>query len=199
MKAFYILKPDMIDRIDVMRYYDEMIDGLSYISNRQQYLIDSWVELSCKLYEPSNSNLSIDELKRVRSQLLTTIKGYDYLFNDKYALIDIFDVPNNIEIFKELERLKYQIRKKYVMMTPKNYFKFIDDIDELLCNKLKDIPVSSLNVSHIRVNYDEDLNDEGYRLAFLNCIHFPDPNENSILRDIEIIEDAKVLTKKINV
>lgn len=199
MKAFYILKPDMIDRTEVIEYYNKMIDGLSYVGNRRQYLIESWVELSCKLYEPNDSNLSLDELKRIRGQLLTTIKGYDYLFNGRHALIDMFDIPNDIEILRELEKIKYHIRKEYVMRTSKNYFKFTDDIDSLLCGKLKDVPVSSLDVSHIRLNYDEDLEETEYRLAFLNCIHFPDPDEVSILRDIGIIDDAKVLTRKIKI
>ena len=83
------------------------------------------------------------------------------------------------------------------MNTPKNYFKFNSNIDDLVECKLEDISVSDLDVSHIRVNYDEDIDIPEYRLAFLNCIHFPDPDEKSILRDLEIINKSKLLTKKI--
>ena len=41
---------------------------------------------------------------------------------------------------------------------------------------------------------DESLNIENYNLAYLNCIHFPDPDIESIERDLEIIETIKILT-----
>ena len=197
MEAFYIIKPDMVVRNDVMDYYNYVIDMQSYIDNRRRYLIKSWVDLSCMLYEPCGKEMSLDKLKKIRSQMLTTIKGYDYLYRDGIAMIDIFDIPNDNEILDELEKIKYNIRRRYVMNTPKNYFKFNSNIDGLVECKLEDISVRELDVSHIRVNYDEDIDIPEYRLAFLNCIHFPDPDEKSILRDLEIINKSKLLTKKI--
>lgn len=197
MEAFYIIKPDMVVRNDVMDYYNYVIDMQSYIDNRRRYLISSWVDLSCMLYEPWGKEISLDKLKKIRSQMLTTIKGYDYLYRDGIAMIDIFDIPNDNEILDELEKIKYNIRRRYVMNTPKNYFKFNSNIDDLVECKLEDISVRGLDVSHIRVNYDEDIDIPEYRLAFLNCIHFPDSDEKSVSRDLEIINKSKLLTKKI--
>ena len=199
MEAFYIIKPDMIVRNDVMDYYNGVIDDLSYIENRRRYIISDWVDLSCMLYEPSDKGVSIDKLKKIRSQMLTTIKGYDYLYKDNMAFIDIFDIPNDINILKELEQIKYNIRRRYVLNTPKNYFKFNSNIDDLVSCELKDIPVRELDVSHIKVNYDEDILIPEYRLAFLNCIHFPDSDEISISRDLDVIGKSKLLTKKIKI
>ena len=197
MEALYIIKPDMVVRNDVMDYYNYVIDMQSYIDNRRRYLIKSWVDLSCMLYEPSDKEMSIDKLKKIRSQMLTTIKGYDYLYKDNIAFFDIFDIPNDNDILDELEKIKYNIRRRYVMNTPKNYFKFNSNIDDLVECKLEDISVRELDVSHIRVNYDENIDIPEYRLAFLNCIHFPDSDEKSVSRDLEIINKSKLLTKKI--
>ena len=42
--------------------------------------------------------MSIDKLKKIRSQMLTTIKGYDYLYKDEFAYIDIFEkLPISID------------------------------------------------------------------------------------------------------
>ena len=197
MKAFYILKPDSIERKKVITEYKEIIKSQPFIINREQYLIKSWVELSSLLYDPIDKNLSLDELIKIRKQMLTTIKGYDYLFTDKPAIIDIFDIKNDIELLNILEKIKYQLRKKYVLNTPKNYFKFINLEEDILKEQLKKINISELDVSHIKVNYNENINIPNYNLAFLNCIHFPDPNIKSIERDMEIIESSKILTKKI--
>ena len=199
MEAFYIIKADMIVRNNVMDYYNGVIDDLSYIENRRRYIISDWVDLSCMLYEPSDNGVSIDKLKKIRSQMLTTIKGYDYLYKDNMAFIDIFDIPDDINILKKLEQIKYNIRRRYVLNTPKNYFKFNSNIDDLVSCRLKDIPVRELDVSHIKVNYDEDILIPEYRLAFLNCIHFPDSDEISISRDLDVIDKSKLLAKKIKI
>lgn len=197
MKAFYILKPDAIERPEVLKAYETIINSEGYIKNRNQYLIDSWVDLSCKLYEPIDKNISKRSLLELKKQLLTTIKCYDYLYQDKKAVIDIFDIPDDIEILKRLEKLKYLIRKEYVLNTDKNYIKFLNLSKEDLLKELKDIDIRNLNISHVRVNYDENIDARGYNLAYLNCIHISDPNEVSIGRDLDIIESSNVLTKKI--
>lgn len=197
MKAFYILKPDAIERPEVLQAYETIIASEEYIKNRNQYLIDSWVDLSCKLYEPINKNLSKKTLLEIRKQLLTTIKCYDYLYQDKKAVIDIFDIPNDVEILKRLEKIKYLIRARYVLNTDKNFIKFLDLSKKELLKELKDIDIRKLNISHIRVNSDEIVDDIDYNLAYLNCIHISDPDEVSIGRDLDIIESSNVLTKKI--
>ena len=115
------------------------------------------------------------------------------------SFIDIFDIPDDIKILEELEEIKYNIRRRYVLNTPKNYFKFNSNIDDLVSCRLKDIPVRELDVSHIRVNYDEDIDNLDYRLAFLNCIHFPDSDYLSVSRDLDVIGKSKLLTKKIKI
>ena len=56
MKAFFVLKPDAVQRPEVLKAYEQIINSQEYVKNRNQYLIDSWVDLSCKLYEPINVN-----------------------------------------------------------------------------------------------------------------------------------------------
>ncbi len=197
MKAFYILKPDAVERPEVLKAYQTIISSQEYIKNRSQYLINSWVDLSCKMYDPINKNMQKEELINRRKKLLTTIKGYDYLYQDKNAIIDIFDVPEDEEILKKLEAIKYSIREQYVLNTDKNYLKFLNLEDESLLKKLEEIDVRAIDIEHIKINYKESINIEGYNLACLNCIHTPDPDEVSIRRDFDIIESSKVLTKKI--
>ena len=197
MKAFYILKPDALERPEVLKSYKEIINSQEYIKNRNQYLIDSWVDLSCMLYEPSYNVKDKDKLIALRKQLLTTIKCYDYLYKDRPAVIDIFDIPDDEELLKKLENIKYLIRKNHVLNTDKNYIKFLNLGDDNLLKKLYEVDISNLDISHIRVNYDEDINSEGYKLAYLNCIHISDPDVKSIERDLDVVEKAKVLSKKI--
>lgn len=195
MKAFYILKPDAIQRKEVIDSYKETISEIKGIYNRSQFIIDSWNYLSCMLYDPKDKQLTKDDLIKLRRQLLTTIKCYDHLYQDKPAIIDIFDIDE--ELLKYLEEIKYQIRKKYVLNTPKNYLKFNNLSSSNLEKELSNILTRELDISHIKVNYNESIDIPGYNLAFLNCIHFPDPDTFSIERDLEIIEKSKTLTKKI--
>lgn len=62
---------------------------------------------------------------------------------------------------------------------------------------MNNIDVKNLRVSHIRTDSSIDLNIDGYNLAFMNCIHFPDPNLKSMQRDLEILDSHSVLTRKI--
>ncbi len=196
MKAFFILKPDALERPNVISTYQDIVPSTSYIENRHQYLIDSWVKLSCLLYEPSTNN-NLEDLITLRHHLLTTIKCYDYLYYQKPALIDIFDVPNDINILKDLEKIKYKIRKEHVLKTDKNYLKFNNLTNEILNNELINIDIDSLDVSHLKVSYNESLEIPGYNMAFLNCIHTSDPQISAYEKDLLIIEKSKTLTKKI--
>jgi hypothetical protein len=129
--------------------------------------------------------------------MITTIKGYDYLYKDAPAIIDIFDVDTSILTLKQLEEIKKYIRYRYVLDTDRNFIKFRDLSNEMLLKKLSEIPISDLNISHLKLGYDDILLGSGYSLAHFNCIHFPEPNEKEIERDFNIIEKEKVLTKKI--
>lgn len=197
MKAFYILKPDSLERKDVIEAYKKLIGSQEYIKNRQQYIINSWVDLSCLLYEPQNIDLIGDEKRKLRLNMLTTIKGYDYLYPNKPAVIDMFDIPNEIQCLIFLNNIKYRIRKEYVLNTSKNYIKFLNLTRKMLTKELKNIDVRNLDISHIRTNHDVNLEIKDYYLAYMNCIHFPDPNIEAIERDIDIMVNEKVLTKKI--
>lgn len=197
MKSFYILKPDGIKRKEVLNSYESLLSKENYIKNRSRYLIDTWVDLSCLLYDPFDKKITEEEKKEIRRKMLTTIKGYDLLYQNNKAIIDIFDIPEDIYLLKRLEQIKYQIRENLVLNTPKNYLKFLNLTDHLLSQELKNINIRELTVSHIKVNHDDFFFEEDYHLACLNCIHFPDPDTKSIERDLEIIESSKILTKKI--
>lgn len=197
MKAFFILKPDALERCDVIKTYQDIMNSEKYIRSRQQYLINSWVDLSCQLYDPDELTLSKEELIKIRRQMITTIKAYDYLYPNKSAVLDLFDIPDDLQVLKRLETIKYQIRKQFVMNTDKNYFKFLNLLKEDLLQPLKNIDIRSLKIEHVRVGCNEEITDDYYWMAYLNCLHFPDPNSISIARDLKIIETPKVLTKKI--
>lgn len=197
MKAFYILKPDALKRKEVINAYQDIVQNLRFINNREQYLIDSWKDLSCLLYDPFDKNITEEEKVDIRRKMITTIKGYDYLYKDVPAIIDIFDVDTSILTLKQLEEIKKYIRYRYVLDTDQNFIKFRDLSEEMLLKKLSEIPISDLNISHLRIGYDDDLFASGYSLAHFNCIHFPEPNVKEIERDFNIIEKGKILTKKI--
>ena len=77
MEGFYLLKPDMLRDKETIKYYLEYVNSNKYISMQNFYVIDDWITLSKILYEPDSNNLLINELKKIRKQLLATIKGYD--------------------------------------------------------------------------------------------------------------------------
>ena len=197
MKAFYILKPDAVLRPEVLKEYEKIIKQEKYIKNRHQYVIDSWTSLSCLLYEPINNFDNQSDLVNLKTKLLTTIKCYDYLLKNVPAFIDIFDIPEDIEILKKMEQIKIFLRKKYVINTDKNYLKFNNLTEEIIKKNLKDILIEKLDISHIKVRSHENIEIPGYNLAYLNCIHTPDPNIESVQRDLNIIENSKKLIKKI--
>jgi len=197
MQAFFILKPDALVRKEVLNYYEQTISNQEFIKSRNQYLISSWVDLSCKLYNPIDDNLTKEQLIKLKHQLLTTIKAYDYLYKNKEAIIDIFDIPEDIIYLSKLEMIKYDVRQKFVLNTKKNYFKFNNLPKDILTLDLCDIKITDLEVSHICVGAQDEIKKEGYNLAYLNCIHFPDRDISSVEKDFEIIDNTKVLTKKI--
>ncbi len=197
MKAFYILKPDCLQRKEVLEYYRKLLYDIKYIRNIQQYQISSWKNLSCLIYEPNDSLVASLDIVKIRKQMLTTIKGYN-IFYDDTAIINIFDVENDISLLKELEKIKYDIRKKFVLNTDKNYIKFLNLNDnDLLCNRLIDIDIDKLKVDCVRLNFDQVMEDENYKLAFFNCIHFPEPEVEFIEKDLDIIMSNNVLLKKL--
>lgn len=96
-----------------------------------------------------------------------------------------------------MEQIKIFLRKKYVINTDKNYLKFNNLTEEIIKKNLKDILIGKLDISHIKVRSHENIEIPGYNLAYLNCIHTPDPNIESVQRDLNIIESSKKLIKKI--
>ncbi len=97
---------------------------------------------------------------------------------------------------------------KGISLTPSGevLYKYLKDTKDLLlsCQRLlvsmNDIEEANLIIgvqSHIQTDSNINLNIDGYNLAFINCIHFPDPNLKSLQRDMEILDSHSILTKKI--
>lgn len=179
--AFYILKPDMFEDKAALEFYQEFLKNEG-IKPSEKFRAE-WIGLSKLLYEPVNIN-SAEELRKIRKQLLTTIKAYQMLYPD-FCAIDIFDT--RIGELQKLYDFKKILRRKFVFNTDRYYIRFDGALP--LDSKLADIDISGISCSVVIKKSDEELTDSGYNMAFLNKIHFPDSNEESLSHDMEIIRN----------
>lgn len=195
MTGMYIIKPDMVNEPDAMTFYKMFLNDNPKINLKEQYKIDDWVELSKILYEPDNIK-NLEELRRVRMQLMTTIKGYEHFFKKQTAILSLIEIDDNYNL-QELYDFKKELRKKFVVNGDKYYFKY-DSINSqnLFKNKLVDIDTSQVNGSFLKLSNFEKEPCDDYQMIYFNKIHFPDPNEKSLDRDLECVKRLKIISDK---
>ena len=112
MKAFYILKPDIFDDIEALKYYIDFVNAETYVNFDEFYEINDWVELSRILYEPrfEKNDLRLFDL---RKKIMSTIIGYNSLYKNKKALLSIVET-SSISDLQKLYDFKKELRRKYV-------------------------------------------------------------------------------------
>ncbi|MEG0022124.1 MAG: hypothetical protein RSB77_04960 [Bacilli bacterium] len=175
MIANYIFKPDMIIDVEAINYFNKIVKEACYIKIKNIYEINDWTTLSKMLYEENNSNQTF------RNKLLIgTIIAYRELYGNNAKIIEIdFDKSKiKLELLYEIKKI---IRKKYAYSKP-NYYINIKNIEEVDLNKkLYDIDINNINYDIIKS--DIKLEDSNSIFAYLNYIHFSDPNIKSIQED----------------
>jgi hypothetical protein len=184
MLVFYLLKPDILNDKEALDYYYKYLESQNY-KIYDEYIINNWIELSKALYEP-DSITDIEMLKKLRKQMITTIKGYQLFYEDK-AKITVFDADENK--LQELFNFKKDLRKRFVYNTDKYYLVFEEDIP--LEKKLCDIDIESIKCKSIIVPGGENCNEPN--MIYFNKIHFPDPTIEAVNRDLRIIEENGVV------
>ena len=199
MRGFYLLKPDMFTSQEALAYYMDYVKNNDNIKSTEFYEIPDWITLSKILYEPNN-NIPLEELKKIRMQMLVSIKGYDLFYKDKGGLLNCIDIKDPTKL-QELFDFKKELRRRYVYQEKKNYIQFLNDIN--LERKLIDIDLSQMDCLTRTVEHDEEIEDPNYHLIFFNKIHFPDPTIEAIERDLDCIDyfgvtKAKNLIKRLN-
>ncbi len=196
MKAFYLLKPDMLQDKYFVNMYKEMVEGCTYLKSDGIYNVGNWVELSKKLYDVykgESRNIPNDEW---RKRMLITIMGYYKYYKDKDAFIDVIDVDE--DKLDEMEKIKRTYRKLYVYNREK-YFINIENENDINYNGfIEDIDLDKISAKYYEILEHNNTTDvDGYKLILFNKIHFPDPTKKDIERDQEIIEKYALSKKRV--
>ena len=190
MRGFYLLKPDMLCDSDAFNFYLDYINNSKIITAKNFYVIDDWIKLSKLLYEPDIDNMSLVELRKLRKQMLVTIKGYDLFYKNKEAIFSEIDI-HDLSRLQELFDFKKELRKRFVYGENKNYISFKSDID--FDKRLIDIDLDMIECETLTVGASENVIDNDYNMIFFNKIHFPDPNVGAINRDLGCIDDCNIV------
>ena len=176
MIANFILKPDMIEDEEAINFFVKIIYNLYYINIENIISVSDWTDLSKVLYEDNSEQRIFRNL-----QLIRTILTYKEIYkNNKAKIIKINFNEANIDL-DQLYQIKKTIRNKFVYNKPKYYIN-IKNINELDLNKqLSKINLN--NLIYIVEKTNNNINDMNFKFAYLNYIHFPDPNIESINDD----------------
>lgn len=158
------------------------------------YDIKNWSNVSLYMYEHDIINLNTqDEIIKKRKQLLTTILGYDRLFRKQDALamfVDTYDPEYTLLI---LNKIKKELRKKYVSKTDKYFIEYQSEIEQLLSSPLYDIDLDSIKIDlkMYPANSNVEAN-EIRNMIFFNKIHVP-----TLLEENEFEKDLLVKKKSL--
>lgn len=196
MKTFNILKPDMLENDSIVAYYLELLNKELGITLNENYYIENWIDFSKLVYELdlTCNNLSLEEIRSKRKQLLTTIKGYELFYGNKKAVAALYDIECNVEsTLQKLSLLKKMIRQKYVYHTDRVYIKFLNEKEIDFNSPLCKIPLEEISVDICIMAHDKELNDPSYNMAFFNKLHFPDPNPICIGREIKLLTEEGII------
>lgn len=192
MKGFYIIKPDMLEDNEAINYYKNFVLNNDNISFDSFYLIEDWVLLSKLLYELKDNNMSLSELKQIRSQIMTTIMGYYQYYSNIPAILSIIDIEDDSKL-QELYDFKKELRRKFVYDKDKYYLRY--DCEVNFEKKLIDLDCHSINASYLKLDKSvKPLNN--YRLILFNELHFSDPSVDAINSDFEVLRDSGIIKPK---
>lgn len=195
MMLFNIIKPDMLDSPKVLEYYYSLLSKIDKFSLRELYIIKNWVSLSQLLYELDIKNYPGDKQQR-RRELLTTIKGYSLCYPKNEAILTTFDLNSDlIEASQEMYRLKKEIRRQFVYDSDKHYLRYLDkDLD--FSQRLSEYNIQNINVEHIVIPGNNELNDSDYFMIYFNNLHCSDPTIESIDKEFQVIRDLQIIEER---
>lgn len=192
MKLFNVIKPDMVEDIESLTYYFEYLKNNFNVKECNMYSLKSWVSLSKKLYFfDSNKDLT------KKKQILTTIFGYYLLYNDESAVVNLYDVENiNQEKLRQLYDLKKQLRKRYVLNTDKYYIRILNEDNIDYTEPLEMLQLETLDYEIVKVPFNREYDVNGFRMAFFNKLHFPDPYFDVVNKELSLLTSENVFEQK---
>lgn len=178
MEANFIIKPDMLLDMDAINMFYKLLDCEKNIKINQIINFDDWVNFALKFYDSNN----IDIEKKLT--LISTFVAYKELYNNTAKIVKI-ELQKNENTLSKLSKIKKIIRNDFAYKNDK-YYVDIKNINEIqMPDNLCDLAFSKIKYEIIKSN--SNTNNSKYYFAYLNYIHFSDPNYNDVIRDNKTI------------
>lgn len=199
MELYNIIKPDMICDEEALDYYFRLMKSDFGINVNKMYYLDDWIYISKLIYELDLCNMHLDSetIIQKRKQLLTTILGYYLFYRNKYAVISIFDVDlEQKDILKDLECLKKELRRRFVLKTDKYYLKILNESEIDYSLPLTSINLDNIKVASVVVDSCQEFNNPDYQMIFFNKLHFPDPDVCYINKELCAIKETNLFKEQ---
>lgn len=197
MEVFNIIKPDMLNDLESFDYYLNTMQERFKINIEHLYIIPDWIKIAKLIYESDlqSSELNSEKLIEKRRELLITILGYNLYFKNQKAAVALYNIPiNKKEVLEELTKFKKELRKKYVYQSAKHYIKIQNESEINYNMPLEDIDISKIKIETKTFPGESDeLQDEEFKMAFFNRLHFPDANVESISRELKILRSQGII------
>lgn len=163
------------------------------------YYIQDWVSISKKIYEldACDSNLLSQDIIEKRKKLLITILGYYLYYKNQQAIISLYSVdiekPN---ILNQLRSFKKELRNRYVLNTDRYYLRILNLSEINLELPLKLIDLQNIETETIIVPSSEYFDNPNYDMVFFNKIHFPDPNIETVQKELKILRENDIFNEE---
>ncbi len=201
MQLFNIIKPDMVNDKEALKYYFNIIKNDFKLEIKDIYSVSDWPNLSKKIYELDieSSSLSQNEIITKREQILTTIMGYHIRYHNTMGAVIFYECDNDShrkELLKKMYLLKKNIRKKYVNDSDKYYIRIIDKDKIDFRDSIIDIDINNIFCKIKIYKSYEELLDEEYNMAFFNHIHCPDWNNSNVDLEMKVLSDSGIINSK---
>lgn len=199
MEVFNILKPDMIRNKGALNFYFDYMLNRFGIDIKKMYYIQDWVSISKKIYEldACDSNLLSQDIIEKRKKLLITILGYYLYYKNQQAIISLYSVdiekPN---ILNQLRSFKKELRNRYVLNTDRYYLRILNLSEINLELPLKLIDLQNIETETIIVPSSEYFDNPNYDMVFFNKIHFPDPNIETVQKELKILRENDIFNEE---
>lgn len=199
MEVFNILKPDMIRNKEALNFYFDYMLNRFGIDIKKMYYIQDWVSISKKIYEldACDSNLLSQDIIEKRKKLLITILGYYLYYKNQQAIISLYSVdikkPN---ILNQLRSFKKELRNRYVLNTDRYYLRILNLSEINLELPLKLIDLQNIETETIIVPSSEYFDNPNYDMVFFNKIHFPDPNIETVQKELKILRENDIFNEE---
>lgn len=199
MEVFNILKPDMIRNKEALNFYFDYMLNRFGIDIKKMYYIQDWVSISKKIYEldACDSNLLSQDIIEKRKKLLITILGYYLYYKNQQAIISLYSVdiekPN---ILNQLRSFKKELRNRYVLNTDRYYLRILNLSEINLELPLKLIDLQNIETETIIVPSSEYFDNPNYDMVFFNKIHFPDPNIETVQKELKILRENDLFNEE---